>query len=49
MLGYTLTHAEGSNATLSVKVNDVLCSTTSITMDKGTVFTTSVDGNLINL
>ena len=44
MLGYTPNSCRASNATLSVKVNDVPSSTTSITMDKGTVFTTSVDG-----
>ena len=44
MLGYTPTSAKASNAVLSVKVNNVPSSTTSLTMDKGTVFTTSVDG-----
>ncbi len=44
MLGYTPTSARASNAVLSVKVNGVPSSTTSLTMDKGTVFTTSVDG-----
>ena len=44
MLGYTPTSARASNAVLSVKVNGVPSTTTSLTMDKGTVFTTSVDG-----
>jgi len=44
MLGYTPTSARASNATLSVKVNSVPSTTTSLTMDKGTVFTTSVNG-----
>jgi len=44
MLGYTPTSARASNAVLSVKVNNVPSTTTSLTMDKGTVFTTSVDG-----
>ena len=44
MLGYTPTSARASNAILSVKVNGVPSTTTSLTMDKGTVFTTSVDG-----
>ena len=44
MLGYTPTSAKASNAVLSVKVNNVPSTTTSLTMDKGTVFTTSVDG-----
>ena len=44
MLGYTPTSARASNATLSVKVNNVPSTTTSLTMDKGTIFTTSVDG-----
>ena len=44
MLGYTPTSAKASNAVLSVKVNNVPSSITSLTMNKGTVFTTSVDG-----
>ena len=44
MLGYTPTSARASNATLSVKVNNVPTTTTSLTMNKGTVYTTSVDG-----
>ena len=44
MLGYTPTSAKASNAVLSVKVNSVPSTTTSLTMAKGTVFTTSVDG-----
>jgi hypothetical protein len=44
MLGYTPTSAKASNAVLSVKVNNVPSTTTSLTMNKGTVFTTSVDG-----
>ena len=44
MLGYTPTSARASNAVLSVKVNNVPTTTTSLTMAKGTVFTTSVDG-----
>ena len=43
MLGY-ITSAKGSNAVLSVKVNSKTTTTTSLTMAKGTVFTTSVDG-----
>ena len=43
-VGLYPTSAKGSNAVLSVKVNNVPSSTTSLTMDKGTVFTTSVDG-----
>ena len=37
MLGYTPTSARASNATLSVKVNNVPSTTTSLTMNKGTV------------
>ena len=44
MLGYTPTSARASNATLSVKVNNVPTTTTSLTMNKGTVYTTSVGG-----
>tara|TARA_Y100001937_G_scaffold51994_1_gene72061 strand:- start:258 stop:2120 length:1863 start_codon:yes stop_codon:yes gene_type:complete len=44
MLGYTPTSARAPNAILSVKVNGVPNTTTSLTMSKGTVFTSSVDG-----
>ena len=44
MLGYTPTSARASNADLAIRVNNVPSTTTSITMDKGTIFTTSVDG-----
>jgi hypothetical protein len=44
MLGYTPTSCRASNAVLSVKVNNVPATTTSITMDKGTVYTTSIGG-----
>ncbi len=43
MIGYTPTSCRASNATLSVKVNNVPTTTASLTMDKGTVFTTSID------
>jgi hypothetical protein len=42
-IGYTPTSCRASNAELSIRVNNVTSGTTSITMDKGTVFTTSVD------
>jgi len=45
MLGYTPTSCRASNAVLSVKVNNVPSSSTSLTMDKGTVFSTSVNGS----
>ena len=44
MIGYTPTSCRASNSELSVKVNNVPNTTTSITMDKGTVFTSSIDG-----
>ena len=44
MLGYTPTSARASSADLAIRVNNVPSTTTSITMDKGTIFTTSVDG-----
>src|SRR6056300_898987 len=44
MLGYTPTSCRASNAVLSVKVNNVTATTTSLTMDKGTVYTTSIGG-----
>ena len=44
MIGYTPTSCRASNTELSVKVNNVPATTTSLTMDKGTVFTTSIDG-----
>ena len=44
MLGYTPTSCRASNAVLSVKINNVPNTTTSLTMDKGTVFTTSISG-----
>jgi hypothetical protein len=43
MLGYTPTSARASNSELSVRINNVPNTTTSLTMDKGTVFTTSID------
>jgi len=44
MLGYTPTSCRASNAVLSVKVNNVPNTVTSLTMDKGTVYTTSISG-----
>ena len=44
MLGYTPTSCRASNAVLSVKVNNVPNTTTSLTIDKGTVYTTSISG-----
>ncbi len=44
MLGYTPTSCRAPNAVLSIKLNDVPSTTTSIVMDKGTVFTTSING-----
>ena len=44
MLGYTPNSCRASNATLSIRINNVPTGTTSIAMDKGTVFTTSVNG-----
>ena len=44
MIGYTPNSPRASKAILSVKVNNVPTTTTSLTMNKGTVFTTSVDG-----
>ena len=44
MIGYTPTSCRAANSELSVKVNNVPNTTTSITMDKGTVFTSSIDG-----
>ena len=44
MIGYTPTSCRASSAELSVKVNNVPVTTTSLTMDKGTVFTSSIDG-----
>jgi len=43
MLNYTPTSPRAPVANLAIRVNNVPTSTTSITMDKGTVFTTSVD------
>ena len=43
MLGYTPTSCRAPVADLAVKVNNVPATTTSITMAKGTVFTTTVD------
>jgi len=42
MLGYTPTSARASSASINILVNNATGS--SLTMDKGTVFTTSVDG-----
>src|SRR6056300_1934996 len=42
MLGYTPTSCRASNATLSVKINNVPNTINSLTMDKGTVFTTAI-------
>ena len=44
MLGYTPTSCRASNAVLSVKVNNVPSNVTSLTMAKGTVFTSSIGG-----
>jgi len=44
MIGYTPTSCRASSAELTVRVNDVPNTTTSLTMDKGTVFTSSIDG-----
>jgi len=44
MIGYTPTSCRASNAELTIKVNNVPNTTTALTIDKGTVFTTSVDG-----
>ena len=44
MIGYTPTSCRASSAELSVKINNVPVTTTSLTMDKGTVFTSSIDG-----
>ena len=44
MIGYTPTSCRASNSELTVKVNNVPSTTTSVTMDKGTVFTSSIDG-----
>jgi len=49
MVGYTPTSCRASNAVLSVKVNNVPVTTTSLTMAKGTVFTTSLDGQSYQL
>ena len=44
MIGYTPTSCRAANADLAIRVNNVPSTTTSITMSKGTVFTSSVDG-----
>jgi len=44
MLGYTPTSPKATTANLSIRVNNVTAGTASLTMDKGTVFTTSVGG-----
>ena len=44
-LGYTPTSPRASLASLDVTVNNVLAGTSFLTMDRGTVFTTSVDGS----
>ena len=44
MIGYTPTSCRASNSELTVKLNNVPSTTTSVTMDKGTVFTSSIDG-----
>jgi len=49
MIGYTPTSCRASNAELSVRVNNIPSTTTSLTMDKGTVFTTSLDGQSYQL
>ena len=43
MIGYTPTSCRASSAELTVRVNNVPTTTTSLTMDKGTVFTSSID------
>ncbi len=49
MIGYTPTSCRAANAELSVRVNNIPSTTTSLTMDKGTVFTTSLDGQSYQL
>ena len=44
MLGYTPTSCRASNAVLSVKINNVPNTVNAVTMDKGTVYTTSIGG-----
>src|SRR6056300_218285 len=44
MLGYTPNSCRAPVAHLALRINNVPIGTTSITMDKGTTFTTSVDG-----
>jgi hypothetical protein len=44
MVGYTPTSCRAANSELTIRVNDVPSTTTSLTMDKGTVFTSSIDG-----
>jgi len=44
MLGYTPTSPKSPIANISIRVNNVTAGTASLTMDKGTVFTTTVDG-----
>src|SRR6056300_628340 len=44
MLGYTPNSCRAPIANLSITVNGVTPGTSSITMDKGTTFTTTVDG-----
>jgi len=44
MIGYTPTSCRAANSELTIRVNDVPSTTTSLTMDKGTVFTSSIDG-----
>jgi len=44
MLGYTPNSCRAPVANLALRINNVPIGTTSITMDKGTTFTTSVDG-----
>ena len=44
MLGYTPTSAKAPVADISIRVNNVTSGTSSLTMDKGTVFTSTVEG-----
>ena len=45
MLGYTPTSPKSATATVDILFNNIVSTTTTIEMAKGTAFTTSVDGN----
>ena len=45
MLGYTPTSPKSATATVDILFNNIVSTTTTIEMGKGTAFTTSVDGN----